>query len=414
MNKKTPIAPKYIKDFEQLGFGMFVHYGLYSQLNSGEWTFHNHHRNMDEYMKLKDTFKPVSMKNIVDVGKKAGCKYICLTTRHHEGFSLYDTKGLNDFDAVHSPAQRDVVAEFVEECRKADIVPFFYHTTADWYNRDFFDDFPKYLDYLNKSVELLCKNYGKIGGLWFDGNWWYPDYDWQEDRLYKMIRSYQPEAMIVNNTGLDARGEMGNAEIDAVTYERGMPKPLDLSGREKYVSGEMCESLFDHWGVADDYNYKSPKALIEALCECRKVGANFLLNIGPNGDATVPKMQEAIMEIIGDWMNKFGEAIYNGRPYIIYDNERDFWLKDANNPKIAYIFKFDLGIKDGNEHVTIGFAGDDVTLLPNVDKEVESVSWMDNNENLEFVQEGDLLKLKATGYSYGTGYCVRVAKVKFK
>ena len=124
-NNAIPIPAPYIKEFEQLGFGMFVHYGLYSQLNHGEWVFHHDDSiQMSEYEKLADSFRPKSMADIITTAKDAGCRYVCLTTRHHDGFSLYDTRGLSDFDAPHSPAARDVIAEFVEECRKADIVPF--------------------------------------------------------------------------------------------------------------------------------------------------------------------------------------------------------------------------------------------------------------------------------------------------
>ena len=211
MNNNIPIAADYIKNFEQLGFGMFVHFGLYSKLRSSEWTFHLHKRNMDEYSKLIETFdvKADAIKDLVALAKKSGCKYITLTTRHHEGFSLYDTKGLNDFDALHSSTGRDLIKEFVDECRKEDILPVFYHTTLDWYNKDFENDFDAYLENLKKSVEILCTNYGKIGGLWFDGNWAKPDADWKENELYAMIRRLQPEAMIVNNTGLEARGAVG-------------------------------------------------------------------------------------------------------------------------------------------------------------------------------------------------------------
>ena len=160
-----PVAPQYIKDFEQLGFGMFVHLGLYSQLGQGDWVYEIHKMDMKEYVKLFDTCAIGSMEHIVDVAKSAGCKYITLTTRHHDGFSLYDTRGLNTYDAPHSPVGRDLIAEFVDACRKADIVPVFYHTTLDWWHPDFNDDFDKYLDYLFKSVEILCTHYGKIGGM---------------------------------------------------------------------------------------------------------------------------------------------------------------------------------------------------------------------------------------------------------
>ena len=411
---QIPVAPQYIKDFEQLGFGMFVHFGLYSQLNKGEWVYHIHKLDMKEYSKLIDTFRVGSMKEIVATAKAAGCKYVCLTTRHHEGFSLYDTNGLSEFDVMHSPTARDLIAEFVEECRAEGLIPFFYHTTLDWYQKDFNENFEAYLDYLYKSVEHLCTHYGKIGGMWFDGNWSKSDADWQEERLYKMIHRLQPEAMIINNTGLEARGAMGREEIDAVTFERGMPEPLDLRGRTKYVSGEMCETLCDHWGVGDDINFKPVKQLIEELCECRKVGANFLLNIGPNADGSVSKMQQGIMESIGRWMEVYGKAIYNGRPYITYTDKREFWLKDATDEHVAYLFRFNPGHGRGNKNVTIGFDTESAVLLEKVDRPVDTITWIDNGESLFFEQNGTDLQVNFTGYPYGQSLCVRVAEVKFK
>ncbi len=415
MSDQIPVAPRYIQDFEQLGFGMFVHFGLYSQLNCGEWTYQTHKRDMGEYARLADTFciKEGAMERLVAVAKAAGCKYITLTTRHHEGFSLYDTRGLNTFDAVHTPTGRDLVAEFVDACRKADILPFFYHTTLDWHDPDFQNDFGKYLKYLNASVELLCTRYGKIGGMWFDGNWSRPNDDWKENELYGMIRRLQPDAVIINNTGLHARGAVGNEQIDAVTYERGMPHPVDRRGMKKYVAGEMCQTLCDHWGSADDINFKPVRQLIEELCQCRKVGANFLLNIGPSGDGSVSKMQEATMECIGRWMEYFGRAIYNGRPYIICPDSRDFVLQDACDPKTAYIFKFDLGQGSSEENVILNFGGESVIEISGFDRRVKSIQWMDNGEQLQFRQEEDRLSAHFTGFIYGTSYCVRVAEVTF-
>lgn len=413
MENKIPEAPQYIKDFEQLGFGMFVHYGLYSQIGHGEWVFKYLKKGMSEYAKLAETFDCVGMHEIVATAKLAGCKYICLTTRHHEGFSLYDPCGLSDFNALNSPAGRDLIAEFVEECRKVDIVPFFYHTTLDWHHPDFENNFDAYLDYLYQSVEILCTKYGKIGGLWFDGNWSKPNADWKEDKLYKMIHRLQPEAMVINNSGLHAQGKMGNPEIDSVTFERGMAQPLDRTGQPKYMAGEMCETLCDHWGVADDINFKSVKTLIESLCNCRKVGANFLLNIGPNADGTVPTMQKGIMESIGRWMSTYGDAIYNGRPYIAYNDKQEFVLKDINDEKTAYIFKFNVQ-SGGDVNVSLGFKEDGATTLERFDAKVESIKWMDNNEELAFTQNGDTLQVNFTNFTYGQSLCVRVAKATLK
>jgi len=412
--KQTPIAAPYIQAFEQLGFGMFVHFGLYSQLGMGEWTYFLHKRNAEEYKPLSESFRVGSMRDIVETAKAAGCKYIVLTTRHHEGFSLYDTKGLSDFDVMHSPTGRDIVREFVEECRKEDIVPFFYHTTLDWLHEDFEGNFDRYLDYLYNSVEILCTQYGKIGGLWFDGNWSKKGADWKEDRLYKMIHRYQPEAMIINNTGLSNRGKFGELEIDAVTYERGMPEPRDLSGREKYVAAEMCETLCDHWGIADDINFKPVKQLITELCECRKVGANFLLNIGPNADASVPLMQKATMQCIGRWMQTYGKAIYNGRPFVYYPDRQEFIMRDVYDPKTAYLFVFDLKQSGGDANVTLNMTEDGMKILNNVPYPIESVVWMDNGSDVEFRQNGDEFCFMPTGFRSGTSLCVRVAEIRFK
>lgn len=408
-----PKAKQYILDFEQLGFGMFIHWGLYSQIGQGEWTYALHHRKMEDYKRLKDSFtaEGFDAEKIALCAKNAGCKYIVLTTRHHEGFSLYDTCGLNDFDAPHSPAGRDLVREFVDACRKYDIVPFFYHTTLDWYNEDFNNDFDSYLEYLRKSVEILCKNYGKIGGLWFDGNWSKPDSDWKEDELYATIRKYQPEAMIINNTGLQARGEVGNPEIDSVTFEQGRVEPMNREGMSKYLAAEMCLTVNDHWGIgSDDINYKSPRELVESLCECRKVGANLLLNIGPEAQGAIDPYQEQLFGLIGRWMSFYGEAIYNGRPYESASSGRSFILKSADGRNL-YIFAYDLGIS-GDTNVTTGGRYIGSCAFDGVSDKISSIEWMDNGQKLDFTQKDGMLAINFGGFEYGKSLAVRVAKAE--
>ena len=404
-----PVPAAYISDFEQLGFGMFVHFGLYSQLVKGEWALNSLSLDKAEYEALKNSFSVPTMADIVNTAKSAGCRYITLTTRHHDGFSLYDTKGLCPYDVMDTPTGRDLVGEFVSLCREADIVPFFYHTTLDWHKECFNDDFDGYLDYLYKSVELLCTNYGPIGGLWFDGNWSRPDADWKEDRLYAMIRSHQPNAMIINNTGIDARGSIGEVEIDAVTFERGMPSPLDRSNHKKYITGEMCETICDYWGIADDINYKSVKTLIEELCHCRKVGANFLLNIGPDGNGNVPLMQKATMECIGRWMRDYGKAIYNGRPFVSLENDRCFVLKDVKDEKTAYLFCLDPG--NAGADVVSGRKDGWISLG---ELKVESAVWMDDGAAIDLKEEDGVAFAFPKGFEYGRSLCVRVAELKLK
>lgn len=404
---------KRIEEFEKMAFGLFIHWGLYSKLGRGEWIMNLGHIPKEEYVKLQDTFTASEFDagKIVELAKAAGMKYAVLTTRHHEGFSLYDVKGLNEFDAPHSPVGRDLVREFVNACREGGIKPFFYHTTLDWMDERFENDFDAYLEYLRQSVEILCTQYGEVGGFWFDGNWSKPDADWKLDELYGTIRKYQPEAMIINNTGLDARGKTGHPEIDSVTFEQGLPTMIDRSKMEKYVSGEMCYTINDHWGYGKhDFNYKTPAELIETLCKCRKVGANFLLNIGPDGEGGIPGIMLETFKLVGEWLKIFGESIYETRPDGIAGQGENFGLAGPDGSK--YLFCFHLPII-GDSNVTVGGGRILPQTFTGMFDKVHSIHWMDNEEELTFIQDekAGVLTVNATGHQYGDNYVVRVAKV---
>ena len=409
---EIPTPEPRVARFEEMAFGMFLHWGLYSQLGRGEWVMHNEKIPVEEYKKLRDTFTASDFdgRAFARTAKQAGMKYITLTTRHHEGFSLYDTRGLSDYDAMHAPAGRDLVADFVKGCRAEDITPFFYHTTLDWYQPSFNDDFEAYLEYLHNSVEILCTQYGPIGGLWFDGNWSKADADWKEDRLYGMIRKHQPEAIIVNNTGLHERGRVGNPEIDSTTFEQGRPTPMDRRGMPKYVAAEMCQTMNMHWGVGkNDFNYMSPREIIENLCACRKVGANYLLNAGPTAEGKLPAYESAAFERVGDWVRMHGEAVYQGKPTGVAGPDMDFGLETNG---ATYLFVHNLAIH-GNAHVTVTMSGAGPREFSGVTKSVSRAEWMDNGEALKVEQDtaSGKLTLHATNFPYGTNTVVRVAKL---
>lgn len=410
----VPVPLKRVAEFENFGLGMFVHWGIYSQLGQGEWIMNIAKIPKDEYKKLADTFDPKKYdpKKWVEIAKAAGAKYITLTTRHHDGFSLYDTCGLCDYDAPHHLG-RDLVREFVDACNEGGIVPVFYHTTLDWYQESFENDFPKYLQYLRDSVEVLCSNYGKIGGMWFDGNWSKPKgTDWEEDKLYEVIRRHQPDAIIVNNTGLDARGAVGNPQIDSVTFEQGRPSPMDREGHEKYVAAEMCHTMNDHWGYGScDLHYKSLPELIETLCACRKVGANYLLNVGPTGEGEIVMMQEAMLRELGVWVKTCGECIYRGKPSKIHACEDKNFALEADGK--AYLFIHNMCVL-GDANVTVNGNGLGPKNFDRVPKKATSVKWTDNGEELSFAQDREHLTIDATGYPYGKNFVVRVAEVEFE
>ncbi len=391
----------YISDFEKLGFGLFVHFGLYSIVGKGEWYLHlNPKADKEKYNNLINKFNPSEnwAKNLVKTAKKTGCKYITLTTRHHDGFSLYDTCGLSGFDATFSKCKRDLIKEFVDACNEEDIVPFFYHTLLDWHDERYQNNFREYIDYLVGSIEILCKNYGKIGGFWFDGMWDKPEEDWQEDRLYGIIRKYQPTAMIINNTGLSAQGKVGHPEIDSVTFERGNPKFVDQS--DKHRAGEMCQVLNDHWGYAkNDCNYKSVSELIENLIDCRKYGCNFLLNTGLLGNGSVAPMDSALLSQIGKWIKVNKGFFYNAKPVSVEQQNCDL-LFDGEN-YYAVIKNTPMSI---DKNVTLSHNKKTVVLPFEIDKAV----WLDNGRKIK----ADKKSFVTEPFDYGESYSVRVAKIR--
>ncbi len=407
-------APR-IARFENLAFGMFIHCGLYSQLGRGEWVQNSENIAVEDYARLKDTFSAADFdaRAIARLAREAGMKYITLTTRHHDGFSLFDTRGLSDFDAPRSPAARDLVAEFVQGCRDEGIVPFFYHTTLDWRwgSKTCSDErFEEYLEYLNASVEVLCRNYGEIGGLCFDGNWSRKT-DWKEDRLYATIRKYQPEAMIINNTGLENGGVVGHPEIDSTTFEQDLPSRPNRAGWPKYVAGEMCQTMNSHWGLGGrDFDYLSPADVIQNLAACRKVGANYLLNVGPTATGAIPEYETATLRRVGQWVELHGAAIYEAKPTDIQCQGRDFVLQ--NGQRLFY-FAHDLS-RGGSAHVATAGGGNGPRALNRLQIPIRGARWLDSGETLSWTQnlEAGIGALGCTGYPYGSNLVVRVAEME--
>ena len=394
----------YVEQFEKLGFGLFVHFGLYSVLGKGEWYFTaNPNPDKEKYFRLPEKFRIRKdwAKKLVKTAKSAGCKYITLTTRHHDGFSLYDTCGLNEFDAPHSACGRDLIREFVDACNAEGIVPFFYHTLLDWWHKDFDTNFPAYVDYLIQSVELLCKNYGKIGGIWFDGMWSKPDDDWQEDRLYATIRKYQPTAMIINNTGLSELGKVGHPELDSVTFERGNPCFVDNSDRHR--AGEMCQVLNDHWGYAkDDCNYKPPREIIENLVDCRRYNCNFLLNTGLTGNGAVNGMDEYMLKEVGKWIKLNKNFVYGVKSSEITADGADILVGDD-----GYYYAIIKNVSMSSDpNVQRAMADKQVK----VNAKVTSARWLDTGEKIQIKRGAFQVK----PFSYGRSLSVRVAKLKIK
>lgn len=403
------MKPEYIKRFESLGMGLFVHFGLFSIVGKGEWHFNNDptcdkEKYINELPK-KFLVKKNWAKELVKTAKKAGAKYITLTTRHHDGFSLYDTKGLSDFDAMHSAIKRDLIKEFVDECNKQGIVPFFYHTLLDWTQKNYNTNFKKYLKYLRDSVELLCTNYGKIGGFWFDGSWSKPNIeDWEFDKLYAVIRKHQPEAMIINNTGLVGEGEISHKEIDSVTFERGKPAPVKTKGKE--IAGEMCDGLTDHWGYTKlDIAFKTVPHLISSLVECRKCNCNYLLNTGllPNG--LINPLEKALLENLGLWIKTNKNFVYEAKNSEI-NAINGIMLEDDK-----YFYCVINGIPMSSNENVAKKNGEPFNVEIQMPSKIKGAKYLDNGDKVEFVK-GSKNTFAPKPFEYGISLYSRVVRFK--
>jgi alpha-L-fucosidase len=228
--------------------------------------------------------------------------------------------------------------------------------------------------------------------------------------LYGTIRKHQPQAIIVNNTGLHQRGRTGHPEIDSVTFEQGRPTPMERRGMKKYIAAEMCQTMNRHWGIGvNDFAYMGPPQVIENLCACRKVGANYLLNVGPTAEGAIPTFEKACLMRSGDWVRMHAEPIYDGKPAGITAEGDDFGL-DVNGRQ--FLFVHHLGVR-GDANVTVGPTGAGPRTFSGIHAKIKSATWMDNDQPLKFQQDLDAgtLTVKCTGFPYGTNTVVRVVKL---
>jgi alpha-L-fucosidase len=403
----------YVADFKKLGFGLFNHFGLYSVLGKGEWFYYTNQVGPEKarvsesyYRNLINQFviDPDWAEKLAQSAKKAGCRYITLTTRHHEGFSLYDTKGLSTFDAPHSASHRDLVKEFVDACHKYDLMPVFYHTVIDWFNPDAkAGRYDRYFDYLQKSIEVLCSNYGEIGGIWFDGTWGLPKGVEFPREIYQTIHQLQPRAIVTNNTGLDALGQQGAEELDCVTFERG--KPFPIVNAKRPIAGEVCEGISDHWGYAkEDLCVKSFKELLNLLIDCRSNGCNLLLNAGLTEKGLLSPSELPVLYALGRWLEVNHNIILDAevspiqaQNAVIFEQGEDYYAVIKDVPMCT------------NSNVTR--MAETKRVIVKSDKKIVNATWFDNGETVKMDPDGSFV---AWPFDYGYSYGARIAHFNLK
>lgn len=318
------------QEFSNLRFGIFLHWGLYSMFAQGEWYMQNAGIPYAEYSKAASGFYPArfNAREWVEAIKASGAGYITITTRHHEGFSLWHT-AQSDYNMVDAtPFKRDVIKELAEECQRQGIRLHFYYSHLDWAREDYPTgrtgrncgkdpkraDWPSYYRFMNAQLTELLTNYGPVGAIWFDG-WWDHDsdptpFDWQLSEQYALIHRLQPACLVGNNHHMDP-----NPGEDIQIFERDLPGEntagfVDKAAAVSRLPLETCETMNGMWGYKIiDQDYKPTRQLIHYLVNTAGKGANLLLNIGPQPNGELPQTAVSRLKEMGEWMNTYGATI---------------------------------------------------------------------------------------------------------
>ena len=326
----TPENLQARKEFQDNKFGIFLHWGIYSMTAQGEWYMNNRNIHRDEYAKLASGFYPSEFDAAEWVSqiKASGAKYITITSRHHDSFSMFDTE-VSDYDIVDAtPFKRDIIKDLAEECQKQGIKLHFYYSHLDWKREDYpvggtgkgtgrpkgMENWATYYQFMNNQLTELLTNYGPISAIWFDGVWDHPtSFDWHLEEQYALIHKLQPACLVGNN-----HHRAPYAGEDFQMFERDLPgenKAGFSDGQEvSALPLETCETMNRTWGYnIEDQNYKSTKTLIQLLVRAAGKNANLLMNIGPQPNGELPAVAVQRMKEMGEWMAQYGETIYGTR-----------------------------------------------------------------------------------------------------
>ncbi len=333
VTRKTPGDTEW---FKKDRFGMFIHWGLYAMPARNEWIKNMECITDEKYDKYFKYFDPdlYDAKEWARQAKAAGMKYAVMTTKHHEGFCMFDTK-YTDYKCTNTPAKRDLIREYVDAFRAEGIKIGFYYSLIDWHHPDFtidaihprrYDkdakeqnegrDMKKYAQYMRDQVTELLTNYGKIDILWFDFSYTnkdpkFPDWmegkgrnDWESEKLIALARELQPGIIIDNRSDL---------EQDLWTPEQyQMLEWVKHDKTGELVTWEACQTFSGSWGYyRDEMTWKSPKMLIEMLINTVCIGGNLLMNVGPTARGYLDYRAEKALQVYADWMKYNGRSIYN-------------------------------------------------------------------------------------------------------
>lgn len=315
------------REFSRNRFGIFLHWGLYSLFGQGEWYMTNADIDRREYAKAAQAFYPhrFDARAWVSAIKAAGARYVCFTTRHHEGFSMWDTKQ-SDYNVMNTPYGKDILRQLADECHRQGLGLHLYYSHIDWTREDYpagrtgrgtgkraRPDWDGYYAFMNRQLTELLTDYGKVDAIWFDGVWDHDEdsvpFDWRLLGQYALVHGLQPACLIGNNHhGTPLEGE------DIQIFERDVPgeNKAGLSGQEvSRLPLETCQTMNGMWGYkVADQDYKTSAELVRLLVRTAAKGANLLLNIGPQPDGTLPDTALSRLRDMGAWLDRYGETVY--------------------------------------------------------------------------------------------------------
>lgn len=396
--------------FSDMKFGIFLHWGIYSMFGQGEWYMNNANLDWREYAKAASGFYPAKFdaKAWVSAIKDSGAKYITITSRHHDGFSMWGTKQ-SDFNIVDgTPYGKDVLKMLADECHAQGVMLNFYYSHLDWRREDYPQgrtghgthrdaskaDWNSYYKFMNNQLTELLTGYGKVGAIWFDGYWDHDSdsipFDWQLGPQYELIHQLQPGCLVGNNHHVDVHpGE------DIQIFERDVPgdNTAGYSG-DMAISKlplETCQTMNGMWGYKiTDQDYKSTEELIRLLVRTSGKGANLLLNIGPQPNGELPATALLRLKEMGEWLRENGESIYGTTSG---DIEEQPWGVTTRKGNVLYLHILNLD--------------KDQLVLPNKYK-VKSATLLDGSKKIEVISRKLETVLKFGEVPSGVDYIVKI------
>jgi alpha-L-fucosidase len=401
----TPENLKARETFSNDKFGLFIHWGIFSIPCDGEWVMNNRNISVKNYKRLENFFNPIEFNAAewVSMAKNAGMKYITLITRHHDGFSMWDTK-YSDYNIMHTPYKKDIVKLIADECHKQGIQLFLYYSLLDWTREDYSywtgntgkgtgrtkqGKWEDYIRFMKNQLTELLTNYGEIDGIWFDGYWDQldnknhdnptPRVDWHFREIYDLIHKLQPQCLVGNNHHITPLpGE------DFQMFEKDLPGSNSTGFGGAPVSKlplETCETMNNSWGFnITDTSYKTVKQIIHYLANAAGRNANFLLNVGPMPNGKIqPEFIDTLKEI-GKWLHQNGETIYGTRGNIIAPQK---WGVITADNKILYV------------HIMKIPAQEPYIFIPELKVKIITASLLQGGSKIKFKQlpEGSFIYL---------------------